>query len=98
VKTKDIASRFKFFEQYKAPEKEKRQFRFTPPPEGQPEVAENEVETKTSETSEQPNDVKVVRSDTARRMLSKFREMEEKSMKHSIGKTNYNDVIVTQRT
>lgn len=31
VKTADIQQRFKFFETYKEPEKERRQFRITPP-------------------------------------------------------------------
>jgi hypothetical protein len=38
VDTSDIASRFKFFETYKEPEKKKRDFRFTPPREGQVNV------------------------------------------------------------
>lgn len=38
VKTADISSKFKFFEKYKAPEKEKKAFRITPPREGQVKV------------------------------------------------------------
>lgn len=38
VETADISSRFKFFETYKAPEKQKKTFRITPPREGQVKV------------------------------------------------------------
>lgn len=38
VRTADIQQRFKFFETYKEPEKEKKTFRITPPREGQIKV------------------------------------------------------------
>lgn len=38
VETADISSKFKFFETYKAPEKQKKAFRITPPREGQVKV------------------------------------------------------------
>lgn len=38
VETADISSKFKFFETYKEPEKQKRTFRITPPREGQVKV------------------------------------------------------------
>lgn len=38
VKTADISNRFKFFETYKEPEKQRKQFRITPPREGQTKV------------------------------------------------------------
>ena len=38
VETADISSKFKFFETYKEPEKQKRAFRITPPREGQVKV------------------------------------------------------------
>lgn len=38
IRTKDISDRFKFFEAYKEPEKDKKRFRITPPREGQVKV------------------------------------------------------------
>lgn len=38
VRTADIQERFKFFETYKEPEKTRKQFRITPPREGQVKV------------------------------------------------------------
>lgn len=38
VKTADIQQRFKFFETYKEPEQKKKEFRITPPREGQVKV------------------------------------------------------------
>jgi hypothetical protein len=38
VETADVSNKFKFFETYKAPEKERKQFRITPPREGQVKV------------------------------------------------------------
>lgn len=38
IRTADIQQRFKFFETYKEPEKEKKSFRITPPREGQVKV------------------------------------------------------------
>lgn len=38
IRTADITERFKFFETYKEPEKARRQFRITPPREGQVKV------------------------------------------------------------
>ncbi|CAG5101701.1 Protein of unknown function [Cotesia congregata] len=35
VETSDISNKFKFFETYKEPEKERKQFRITPPRDGQ---------------------------------------------------------------
>jgi len=40
VNSAEVSNKFKFFETYKAPEKEKKQFRITPPREGQVKVAE----------------------------------------------------------
>jgi inorganic pyrophosphatase len=40
VRTADIQRRFKFFETYKEPEKEKKTFRITPPREGQAKVVQ----------------------------------------------------------
>jgi hypothetical protein len=38
IQTADISSRFKFFEGYREPEKKRKQFRITPPREGQVKV------------------------------------------------------------
>ncbi|CAG5074034.1 Protein of unknown function [Cotesia congregata] len=38
VETSDISNKFKFFETYKEPEKERKQFRITPPRDGQVKV------------------------------------------------------------
>lgn len=38
IETADLSSRFKFFETYKEPEKQKKAFRITPPREGQVKV------------------------------------------------------------
>lgn len=38
VRTADIQERFKFFETYKEPEKSRKQFRITPPRDGQVKV------------------------------------------------------------
>lgn len=43
VKTADIQQRFKFFETYKEPEKKRKEFRITPPREGQVKVVYNGV-------------------------------------------------------
>lgn len=38
VETSDISNKFKFFETYKEPEKQRKQFRITPPRDGQVKV------------------------------------------------------------
>lgn len=38
VETSEITNKFKFFESYKEPEKQRRQFRITPPRDGQVKV------------------------------------------------------------
>lgn len=43
VKTADISNRFKFFETYKEPEKQRKQFRITPPRDGQTKVFNNKI-------------------------------------------------------
>ncbi|XP_018571199.1 xin actin-binding repeat-containing protein 2 isoform X3 [Anoplophora glabripennis] len=84
VKTADIQERFKFFETYKEPEKQRKQFRITPPRDP------SQVKTETPER-EIYHDPEVVRADdvyvddsviaksthTASKMLNKFRQMEE---------------------
>ncbi|KAL1502838.1 hypothetical protein ABEB36_007923 [Hypothenemus hampei] len=83
VRTADIQERFKFFETYKEPEKQRKQFRITPPRDP------SQVKTETPER-EIYRDPDVVRSEeyvddsnvakeshTASKMLNKFRQMEE---------------------
>ncbi|KAF5284248.1 hypothetical protein FQR65_LT00248 [Abscondita terminalis] len=86
VRTSDIQDRFKFFETYREPQQKRREFRMTPPREGQ-------TKSKTPER-EVYVDPEIVRSDevvedsgiaksahTATKMLSKFRQMEENLLK-----------------
>ncbi|XP_054273834.1 uncharacterized protein LOC128993818 isoform X12 [Macrosteles quadrilineatus] len=108
VPTADISNKFKFFETYKPPEKERKSFRITPPRDGQVKVkpaktpfhrcvlclANNgyasdlsQEETPDREVYRDPSVVRsedttedetiVKRSQTASRMLSLFRQMEE---------------------
>ncbi|XP_039287636.1 uncharacterized protein LOC111050753 isoform X13 [Nilaparvata lugens] len=83
VQTADVSNKFKFFETYKPPEKEKKSFRFTPPREGQVKT-----ESPDREIYRDPNVVRsddpvaedeavVKRSQTTSKMLSIFRQMEE---------------------
>ncbi|XP_063924845.1 F-actin-monooxygenase Mical isoform X10 [Zophobas morio] len=82
IRTSDIQQRFKFFETYKEPEKEKRAFRITPPREGQvkaptpdrdvyrdPEIVRAEELVEDSVIAKETH--------TATKMLNKFRQMEE---------------------
>ncbi|XP_049781625.1 glutamic acid-rich protein isoform X1 [Schistocerca cancellata] len=87
VETSDVSSKFKFFETYKEPEKQKKPFRITPPREGQ--VKEDYPET---EVYRDPNIVRsddkieeeIVRSKTTSKMLSLFRQLEENASKEDI--------------
>lgn len=45
VRTADIQERFKFFETYKEPEKSRKEFRITPPREGQVKVGTYSIRT-----------------------------------------------------
>nr|XP_008196120.1 PREDICTED: uncharacterized protein LOC658955 isoform X1 [Tribolium castaneum]XP_008196121.1 PREDICTED: uncharacterized protein LOC658955 isoform X1 [Tribolium castaneum] len=82
IRTSDIQQRFKFFETYKEPEKEKKSFRITPPREGQvkaptpdrevyrdPEIVRSEEIIEDSVIAKETH--------TATKMLNKFRQMEE---------------------
>ncbi|CAH0549096.1 unnamed protein product [Brassicogethes aeneus] len=82
VKTADIQERFKFFETYKEPEKNRKQFRITPPREGQVKAATPERELYRDpdvvRSEEIVEDTVVAKeSHTASKMLNKFRQMEE---------------------
>nr|CAI5844404.1 unnamed protein product [Callosobruchus analis] len=83
MKTADIQQRFKFFETYREPEKEKKQFRITPPRD--PSQVKNDTPER-----EIYHDPDIVRAEdyiddsviaktthTASKMLNKFRQMEE---------------------
>ncbi|KAK9499706.1 hypothetical protein O3M35_002702 [Rhynocoris fuscipes] len=82
IETADVSSKFKFFETYKAPEKQRKAFRITPPREGQvktespereiyrdPDVVRADDKLEEEET--------VLKSQTTSRMLSMFRQLEE---------------------
>ncbi|KAF5280478.1 hypothetical protein FQA39_LY18059 [Lamprigera yunnana] len=86
VRTSDIQDRFKFFETYTEPQQKRKEFRMTPPREGQ-----IKSQTPEREVYVDPN---IVRSDeviedsiiaksshTATKMLNKFRQMEENLLK-----------------
>ncbi|KAL1130892.1 hypothetical protein AAG570_012133 [Ranatra chinensis] len=82
IETADLSSRFKFFEAYKAPEVRKKAFRITPPREGtvksdspEREVYRDPDVVRSDEKLEDDN--VVLRSHTASKMLSLFRQMEE---------------------
>ncbi|XP_034254679.1 uncharacterized protein LOC117653241 isoform X16 [Thrips palmi] len=93
VETADISSKFKFFETYKAPEKQKKAFRITPPREGQVKVNYCCTESPEREVYRDPD---VVRADdsiegdelqhsmTTSKMLSIFRQMEEKAQRDDV--------------
>ncbi|KAJ9579279.1 hypothetical protein L9F63_024614, partial [Diploptera punctata] len=88
VETAEISNKFKFFETYKEPEKERKKFRITPPREGQ--VKENSPEREiyrdpdVVRSEDKLEDEEVMKTNTARKMLSIFRQMEENASKEDI--------------
>nr|XP_050846596.1 myb-like protein X isoform X18 [Vespula vulgaris] len=87
VETSDISNKFKFFESYKEPEKQRKQFRITPPRDGQVK----QMDSPEREIYRDPDVVRaddrvdeVVHTDTARKMLSIFRQMEENACKEEL--------------
>ncbi|XKL65870.1 hypothetical protein PGB90_009290 [Kerria lacca] len=83
VETADISSKFKFFETYKAPEVKRRTFRITPPREGQlksespeKEISKNPDVIRCEDQTDNENEV-LKKSNTASKMLSLFRQLEE---------------------
>ncbi|VVC44385.1 Hypothetical protein CINCED_3A013710 [Cinara cedri] len=81
VETAEVSSKFKFFETYKPPEVTKKQFRITPPREGQikGESPERDIYRDPNVVrSEDPVDetAELVKSNTTAKMLSLFRQME----------------------
>ncbi|KAK9892403.1 hypothetical protein WA026_019853 [Henosepilachna vigintioctopunctata] len=88
VQTADIQQRFKFFETYREPEKQRKTFRITPPREGQVKGSTPEREmyhdpniVRSEEVSE--DSVIAKETHTATKMLNKFRQMEENLTKES---------------
>ncbi|XP_044726594.1 uncharacterized protein YFR016C isoform X10 [Chrysoperla carnea] len=84
IQTADISNKFKFFESYQAPQTERKQFRITPPREGV--VKENSPDreiyhdpdvVRSEETIEDPT--VAAKTHTATKMLSIFRQLEEKN-------------------
>ncbi|XP_043272853.1 myb-like protein X isoform X3 [Venturia canescens] len=86
VETSDITNKFKFFETYREPAKERKTFRITPPREDQVKMSSPDREIYRDPDVVRADDRvnEVVRTDTARKMLSIFRQMEEKATKEDI--------------
>ncbi|XP_057338555.1 F-actin-monooxygenase MICAL3 isoform X11 [Microplitis mediator] len=86
VETSDISNKFKFFETYKEPEKERKQFRITPPRDGQVKVnsPEREIYRDPDVIRAEDKVDQVVHTDTTKKMLSIFRQMEEKATKEDV--------------
>ncbi|XP_033208650.1 uncharacterized protein LOC117167665 isoform X3 [Belonocnema kinseyi] len=86
VETSDISNKFKFFETYREPEKRRRQFRITPPRDGQEKMSSPDREIYRDPDVIRADDKaeEVVHSDTARKMLSIFRQMEENATKEDL--------------
>ncbi|XP_032675395.1 uncharacterized protein LOC116846087 isoform X11 [Odontomachus brunneus] len=86
VETSDITNKFKFFESYKEPEKQRKQFRITPPRDGQVKMDSPDREIYRDPDVVRADDRvdEVVHTDTARKMLSIFRQMEENASKEDL--------------
>ncbi|KAK0182403.1 hypothetical protein PV327_000546 [Microctonus hyperodae] len=86
VKTSDISNKFKFFETYKEPEQQRKQFRITPPRDGQVKMSSPEREIYRDPDVVRADDRldKIVHTDTTKKMLSIFRQMEEKATKEDV--------------
>ncbi|PSN56308.1 hypothetical protein C0J52_07511 [Blattella germanica] len=88
VATAEISNKFKFFETYKAPEKERKLFRITPPREGQVKANSPEREIyrdpEVVRSEDKVEDEEVMKTNTAKKMLSIFRQMEENATKEDL--------------
>ncbi|XP_076166133.1 uncharacterized protein LOC143146044 isoform X3 [Ptiloglossa arizonensis] len=86
AETSDISNKFKFFESYKEPEKERKKFRITPPRDGQVKMdsPEREIYRDPDVVRAEDRVNEVVHTDTARKMLSIFRQMEENATKKEL--------------
>ncbi|XP_063234295.1 uncharacterized protein LOC134537607 isoform X16 [Bacillus rossius redtenbacheri] len=90
VETEEVTTKFKFFEGYKPPEKQRRQFRITPPRDGQvkAESPDREIYRDPSvvrcEDKAEDDGELVARSHTTSKMLSLFRQLEENASKEDL--------------
>ncbi|XP_058802552.1 xin actin-binding repeat-containing protein 2 isoform X12 [Phymastichus coffea] len=86
VDVSDISNKFKFFESYREPERARKQFRITPPRDGQVKMdsPDREIYRDPEVIRADDRTEEVVRTDTARKMLSIFRQMEEKATKEDL--------------
>ncbi|KAK0087537.1 hypothetical protein PV325_000787 [Microctonus aethiopoides] len=86
VQTSDISNKFKFFETYKEPEQQRKQFRITPPRDGQVKMNSPEREIYRDPDVVRADDRldNIVHTDTTKKMLSIFRQMEEKATKEDV--------------
>ncbi|XP_021930309.1 uncharacterized protein LOC110834880 isoform X15 [Zootermopsis nevadensis] len=88
VETAEVSNKFKFFETYKEPEKQRKQFRITPPREGQVKANSPEREIyrdpEVVRSEDKVEDDEVMKTNTAKKMLSIFRQMEENASKEDI--------------
>ncbi|KAG7190558.1 hypothetical protein KM043_006655 [Ampulex compressa] len=86
VETSDITNKFKFFESYKEPEKQRKKFRITPPRDGQVKMdsPDREIYRDPEVVRAEDRVDEVVHTDTARKMLSIFRQMEENAGKKEL--------------
>ncbi|XP_026280736.2 uncharacterized protein LOC113208097 isoform X4 [Frankliniella occidentalis] len=88
AETADVSSKFKFFETYKAPEKQRKAFRITPPREGQVKMDSPEREVYRDpdvvRAEDPPEGDELQHSMTTSKMLSIFRQMEEKAQREDV--------------
>ncbi|XP_011704753.1 PREDICTED: protein-methionine sulfoxide oxidase MICAL3 isoform X6 [Wasmannia auropunctata] len=86
VETSEISNKFKFFETYKEPEKQRKQFRITPPRDGQVKMnsPDREIYRDPDVVRSEDRVDDRVHTDTARKMLSIFRQMEENATKEEL--------------
>lgn len=88
IETAEISSKFKFFETFKPEEKQRKQFRITPPREGVVQEASSDQEVyhdpdvvRASELLDDPT--VAIQSHTATKVLSMFRQLEESKARES---------------
>ncbi|XP_069692989.1 uncharacterized protein [Periplaneta americana] len=88
VETAEVSNKFKFFETYKEPEKQRKQFRITPPREGQVKANSPEREIYRDpdviRSEDKLEDDEVMKTNTAKKMLSIFRQLEENATKEEV--------------
>ncbi|XP_011505053.1 PREDICTED: protein-methionine sulfoxide oxidase MICAL3 isoform X3 [Ceratosolen solmsi marchali] len=86
VDNSELSNKFKFFESYREPEKMRKQFRITPPRDGQVKMdsPDREIYRDPDVVRAEDRAEEVVHTDTARKMLSIFRQMEENATKEDL--------------